>query len=816
MDLLSTKKTCIFSTLLMTMLFVASPTEIWPQEDNNAGDNSTEQVENEDSEENTRYVKVDSTSPAAVVQDDTDFFESNPVARLVSNQPVTLLGEEKDGYVKIKARVDGEEIEGWIKKIVLSDEPIQNKPRVSEAGSVDSAAFAAPGSVGVEPIDTTGMKKPDTAENPWAHIDPTSAEAKMVSSPVPYHLIIPGALIVGGGALVAILAATRDDPDPDIPDENPPPEDPAFSLFDDDYSIFCGQTLNIFPLQNDEGTGLIILEINNPPAGIQLLNDSTILVSSGLNEDVSFSIVIEDSAGQMGSSTVTITVEDDEIAANDETYQMNPGEIISGNVLDNDLCFGCSVIDAAGEIGTLNMQENGEFDFSVQDDFTGEAVYVITIENPCGAQATSNLVFIVNPEPPCAFEWSGSIQVVSADCGLSNGAAFATEELFGPYNFSWSNGVDVPENEDIAVGTYELIVTDTTFGCTDTVVAEVDQLPADYSAEASLIEGGCGETDNVQLNTNAGVANPLTVSLSGSTSGSIENVTDPSILLGDMTALNPGNLTITIWSELQGFECSQSLDVNVGQGPPIPEVIVTDVVQPEPPENVGTIVLDIINAALPADVIVNGEVLTTAMAPQVVLEGFPPGAYLITVIDLEGCESLPVEIMLEGQGINPITESLKWSPQTMGLTNWIATPAELLLQTREGQDYFTPVASASTAPIYVEVFNGNWTMSGAYSQTAFRGVENGAKGVKRGHYYELATGGAFKILDQKCVLKIGYAEWQLATINKQTANAWFVDGSFHLPIQNLSGRLQLGVRAGKLNTVNKMVVLPKVQWIFGP
>ena len=91
------------------------------------------------------FVKVDSSSPEAVVQSSTDFFEAEPVGKLIPNQPVEMLDEEDGEYVKIRATVDGREVEGWVKKIILQKKPLENKPRVTESGAVDSASFAAPG-----------------------------------------------------------------------------------------------------------------------------------------------------------------------------------------------------------------------------------------------------------------------------------------------------------------------------------------------------------------------------------------------------------------------------------------------------------------------------------------------------------------------------------------------------------------------------------------------------------------------------------------------------------------------------------------------
>ena len=91
------------------------------------------------------YVKVASSNPDSVVQSGTDFFDSEPLGKLIQNQPVEMLDKTDGEYVKIKATVDGKEIEGWVKKVILQKQPLKNVARVSESGAVDNASFAAPG-----------------------------------------------------------------------------------------------------------------------------------------------------------------------------------------------------------------------------------------------------------------------------------------------------------------------------------------------------------------------------------------------------------------------------------------------------------------------------------------------------------------------------------------------------------------------------------------------------------------------------------------------------------------------------------------------
>lgn len=78
------------------------------------------------------YVKVDSTSPDAVVQSSTDFFDSEPLGLLRLNDEVEMLTETDGEYVKIRCTIKGEQLEGWVKRLVLTSEPMKVAPRVSD------------------------------------------------------------------------------------------------------------------------------------------------------------------------------------------------------------------------------------------------------------------------------------------------------------------------------------------------------------------------------------------------------------------------------------------------------------------------------------------------------------------------------------------------------------------------------------------------------------------------------------------------------------------------------------------------------------
>jgi hypothetical protein len=108
-------------------------------------------------ESGNRYVIVDSTSPDAVILDGTDFFESKPLCKLSMNDEVTIEGSTDGEYIKIKAKCNGDLIEGWVKKLILSKEPMKVNAKVSESAGAKTNGIATKASIGIDPIDPSGI-----------------------------------------------------------------------------------------------------------------------------------------------------------------------------------------------------------------------------------------------------------------------------------------------------------------------------------------------------------------------------------------------------------------------------------------------------------------------------------------------------------------------------------------------------------------------------------------------------------------------------------------------------------------------------------
>jgi hypothetical protein len=111
-----------------------------------------------------RYVKVDSSSPDATILDSTDFFEAEALCNLRMNQKVRVLSETDGEYVKVRATCKGKAVEGWVKKLILADKIVVWGSTATESAGAKSQGVATKGTVapGLPPLP---REEPDETED---------------------------------------------------------------------------------------------------------------------------------------------------------------------------------------------------------------------------------------------------------------------------------------------------------------------------------------------------------------------------------------------------------------------------------------------------------------------------------------------------------------------------------------------------------------------------------------------------------------------------------------------------------------------------
>ena len=163
-----------------------------------------------------------------------------------------------------------------------------------------------------------------------------------------------------------------------------------------------------------------------------------------------YSVVITDASDADCNNTLTFTIDTD-----------NGPEV---NITSTPAT--CTANDGTATITPVDPGSTYEYQWSTND--TGSSLtslaageYQVTIIDPANLDCPGYQTVIVEEEN----SFVASVNVVQPDCGEANGSATITTNGTGPFTYSWAGGQNTLSN--IPSGTYTVLVTDMSTGCTD-------------------------------------------------------------------------------------------------------------------------------------------------------------------------------------------------------------------------------------------------------------------------------------------------------------------------------------------------------------
>ena len=202
-----------------------------------------------------------------------------------------------------------------------------------------------------------------------------------------------------------------------------------------------------------------------------------------------------------------------------------------------------------GEVDlTVSPSETYSFLWSngaTSEDLTGVAAGTYSVTVTQAGSCTGEASFAVANTTVIP---SLSQNITSASCGQNNGAIDLTVTPSGSYTFLWSNGETTQNLTNVGGGTYQVIVTSTTSGCSSTASATV--------ADNTVIPNITGSTSPVTSCTTPNGSVTISVSPSGSYSYTWSNGETTQNISG----LAPGTFTVTVTA---GGNCINSAGFTV-------------------------------------------------------------------------------------------------------------------------------------------------------------------------------------------------------------------------------------------------------------
>ncbi|WP_367392322.1 tandem-95 repeat protein [Lewinella sp. LCG006] len=300
------------------------------------------------------------------------------------------------------------------------------------------------------------------------------------------------------------------------------------------------------------------------PVGVTMLSDSTNLFPG----DYTIAVYPQN-AGEGCVLQTAINIADTSVLPMlmNDSYSTPFQTPVSGNILNNDsgMSIAITALQTPGD-GTLTYDENGSFTYTPPANFTGTISFTYTITDLCGVSLSGTVSIEVGP-PDCDF--NVVLQASSADCGLSNGSISTSVSPEGAYTYSWSNGAEAANIEQLPPGDYQLTVTSNGGLCQYTYAATVAEMVGSYISNVSTTPGNCLGGGNITLTLTSPAPGPLTLELTGALGTETFSVGTGTIAVNTLTNLPAGNYSLGVYPEMAGSACSQLVSVAVQDNTPL-------------------------------------------------------------------------------------------------------------------------------------------------------------------------------------------------------------------------------------------------------
>ncbi|MCB0527403.1 MAG: T9SS type A sorting domain-containing protein [Saprospiraceae bacterium] len=251
---------------------------------------------------------------------------------------------------------------------------------------------------------------------------------------------------------------------------------------------------------------------------------------------------------------------------------------------------------------------------------TASGTYNLIVTGANGCTSTAMAIVTLNDTPP------GASLAVSGNLNCNNATVAITATTTDPaptMSFVWTlpdNSTvttdDVPELQADAVGDYSVVVTNTANGCTSTAMASVAQSPPVTALITSVMDVLCFET----------ATGTASVAASGG-SGNFTYLWSNDETTAAITGLASGNYSVTV---TDGEQCTASATATINQ-PDLLTASSTVTAESANGANDGTASVTAAGGSSPYMYLWSNDETTPDIS------NLPPGTYMVTVTDDNGC-----------------------------------------------------------------------------------------------------------------------------------------------------------------------------------
>jgi hypothetical protein len=181
---------------------------------------------------------------------------------------------------------------------------------------------------------------------------------------------------------------------------------PLIEAVDDRVSATCLASLAFNVLNNDQGDGLVVVQVLGVPSGItvEIGSGGLLQIDNVGSASFTFSYRVEDVHGQRRDAQVSVEVLLSALIVRDDEAEVPAGDSVQFNVLANDDGVSLRVVGhSTPTAGTVSVAEDGTAVFfsPAGTEACGEAEFTYTVEDGCGQRAEGRvLVRTLDTKPP--------------------------------------------------------------------------------------------------------------------------------------------------------------------------------------------------------------------------------------------------------------------------------------------------------------------------------------------------------------------------------------------------------------------------------
>jgi len=191
-------------------------------------------------------------------------------------------------------------------------------------------------------------------------------------------------------------------------------------------------------------------------------------------------------------------------------------------------------------------------------------VYLVSVSIPGASCMIQDSVTIQQITP----SFTGSITVVPADCGLTNGSAVVTIDPTGNYSYVWSDLQTGATLQNVMAGTYTVTVTDSN-SCTATYSTEIPAIPSSFVEIVSSMSASCIGGGEISFSLSTNGPGPLEVHIFYSTDTLTLSLNPGDYLLSSFLSILPGIYQFMVFDQGIGISCMDNASITVNEQTPV-------------------------------------------------------------------------------------------------------------------------------------------------------------------------------------------------------------------------------------------------------